>query len=221
MIAEFTNDFSNIGVADVYVDRRDDHGDDRQPRQRRHRLEDLNKGIHPRADGAAQAAENACGHRDRAGQQEARKDRLETGDDLVDIGRLARVFDRDAHGVRIVGNLFCESPSLPLVECLRLHAFRLVVGPQDACLVPDRRRSGNFSEARLDRRRDAAPGEQKAARCRRAAPRAGARVPRAARAESRLERVLSAARRIPIRQETGRQAGGRAGASWRPRCRAI
>ena len=77
-------------------------------------------------------------HREQRREQEAGEHRLQAGEDLVDVGRLARVPAHRDLGARIRGAVAPHCAFLPLVERRRLGALRLVVRPQRSRLRPHR-----------------------------------------------------------------------------------
>ena len=90
VIIEVMKDLENGGIlADVH--RAHHHGDQRQPGQRRHRLEQLDQRIDRGIDRFVETDQDAERNRDQRGQKKAGQHREQAGADLVDEGRLAGV----------------------------------------------------------------------------------------------------------------------------------
>ena len=123
-----------LGIARLLldVDGGDHHGDDRQPRERRHRLEDLNDGIERGVEGARQPAQDAERYGDDAREQEPGEDRLERGQDLVEEGRAADIGAPLDLRIGVLGERLGVALLLALVIGGLLVALGEVVGPQHA-----------------------------------------------------------------------------------------
>src|SRR5207249_8747 len=114
-------------------------------RERRDRLENLDERVDRRVERAAGSAEDAERHGDQRREQKAGENRLQTGEDLIDVGGLARVPAHHGGRGRILGQAFGITLALALVENRGLGAFGLVVAPEGLGLLPDRGRAWNLS----------------------------------------------------------------------------
>ena len=159
VIAELMNDFSNIGSAVTYTaltiivtigsQASGDTG-----------LKSWISGLNVALNVLLSAAQDAERHRDQRRQQEAGEHRLEAGEDLVDVGRLAGVLAHRHVRGRIFRQFLGVALFLALVERRGLFTLRLVIGPQRLGLFPHRGRAGNLPEAGLNALRHLAPHQQ-------------------------------------------------------------
>ena len=140
------------------VSRRNDHGDDRQPGQGRHRLENLDQRIDGAVEGAGQTRAYSQRNGDQRGDAEAEADSEQRRHDLVDIGRLAGIGAE--FRLLAVRHQLCVAFVLAVIEGRCLLALADMVLPQIARLFPDFDRPGNRAERGLNLRRQRAPGEQ-------------------------------------------------------------
>ena len=112
------------------------HGHQRQPGQRRHRLEQLNHRIEGAVQGVAEADQNAQRNRQQRRQHEARRHRHQAGEDLVDKGGAAGV----GKDPRLIGRIhrlpLGVALTLTLIEGVFFAALRGVLLKQGAALLP-------------------------------------------------------------------------------------
>jgi hypothetical protein len=93
-------------------------------------------------------------------QQESGKHRLEAGENLIDVGRLAGVLAHRHVRGRVLRQFFGIALFLALVEGDRLFTLHQVIGPQRLGLFPHRDGTRDLPEAGLDALRHLAPHEQ-------------------------------------------------------------
>ena len=130
VIADTKNDFGNSGSCG-HIERADDHGHQRQPGQRRYRLEDLHQRVDRSVEGFRQAAHHAERHRENRAEQEAGEHRLQAGDDLVEESRRAGIRPHLDLGLRIFRQQLRVALVLALVEGALLGAFGKMARPTD------------------------------------------------------------------------------------------